>query len=183
MTQRAVFLDRDGVINQAIVREGKPFPPADLSELRILPGVPEALARLRAAGFRIVVVTNQPDVARGRQTREMVEHIHTALMTGGAHGAALPLDDIRVCYHDDGDDCDCRKPAPEMLIAAARSMHLDLVASFMVGDRWRDIEAGRRAGCTTILIDYGYAEAGQCEPHMLAGSLAQAADLILSSVS
>src|SRR3990172_6964226 len=113
MTRRAVFLDRDGVINRTIVRNGRPHPPSNLSELEILPGVPEALMRLRAAGFRLIVVTNQPDVARGMQTRETVEAIHAALK------AQLALDEVRVCYHDDSDHCFCRKPAPGLLLDAA----------------------------------------------------------------
>jgi D-glycero-D-manno-heptose 1,7-bisphosphate phosphatase len=150
--RRAVFLDRDGVINRALVKNGKPYPPADLSELEIVPGAPEALARLRAAGFFLIVVTNQPDVARGRQTREMVEAIHVELKR------QLPINDIRVCYHDDADRCNCRKPAPGLLIEAARDAQLNLADCYMVGDRWRDMEAGRRAGCATIFVDYAYAE-------------------------
>ena len=175
LKQRAVFLDRDGVIDRPIVQDGKPHPPASLSELEILPGVPEALERLRAAGFRLIVVTNQPDVARGKQTRESVEMIHAAL------SAQLPLDEFRVCYHDDGDQCHCRKPQPGLLLEAARDTGVDLSASLMVGDRWRDVEAGRRAGCMTILIDYGYAEP-QGKADVRVRSLAEAADWILAHV-
>jgi D-glycero-D-manno-heptose 1,7-bisphosphate phosphatase len=171
---RAVFLDRDGVLNRAIVQNGKPYPPSSLDELEILPGVPEALTRLRAAGFRLIVVTNQPDVARGKQTREAVEAIHAALQ------AQLRLDEFRVCYHDDADGCACRKPASGMLLDAAKDADLDLPASFMIGDRWRDIEAGRRAGCTTILIDCHYAETERCQPHARVSSLPEAVDWILN---
>lgn len=171
--QRAVFLDRDGVLNRAIVRDGKPYTPSGIAELEILPGVPQALARLRAAGFQLIVVTNQPDVARGTQTRETVEAINAILH------AQLPLDDIRVCFHDDQDRCRCRKPQPGLLQTAAQEKSLDLTASFMVGDRWRDIEAGRRAGCRTVLIDNGYHEAEHSPPHMRLHSLAEAADWIL----
>jgi D-glycero-D-manno-heptose 1,7-bisphosphate phosphatase len=173
---RAVFLDRDGVINRAWIRDGRPYPPASLADLEILPVVPEALARLRAGGFCLVVVTNQPEVARGRQTRAAVEALHEALR------AQLPLDDFRICYHDDDDDCTCRKPAPGLLLEAARERRLDLAASFMVGDRWRDVEAGRRAGCTTIFIDYGYAETRPDGPDACVGSLAEAAEWILSAL-
>ena len=172
--RRAVFLDRDGVIDRAIVRDGKPHPPTDLSELEILPGVPEALDKLQAAGYRLIVVTNQPDVARQAQTKDAVEAMHAALQ------AQLPLDAFRVCYHDDADQCDCRKPRPGLLLSAAWDMEVDLSASIMVGDRWRDIEAGQRAGCTTIFIDYHYAEPLQSEPHLRVGSLAEAADWILA---
>jgi len=175
MRQRAVFLDRDGVINRAILRDGRPYPPSNLDELEILPGVPEALACLRATGFRLIVVTNQPDVARGVQSREMVEALHAAFLARG-----LDLDGFQVCYHDDRDQCDCRKPKPGMLLKAATEWRLDLQASFMVGDRWRDIEAGRRAGCVTLFIDRRYAEAMRGQPHVRVTSLPEAADWILA---
>lgn len=169
---RAVFLDRDGVINRAVVRAGKPHPPASVDELELLPGVPEALARLKAAGYSLVVVTNQPDIARGATTAGAVEAIHARLR------ATLPIDEIRVCPHDDADGCACRKPKPGLLLRPPRH---DLAASVMVGDRWRDIEAGRAAGCgVTILVDYGYDEAPAAEPTARVGSLAEAADWLLA---
>jgi D-glycero-D-manno-heptose 1,7-bisphosphate phosphatase len=152
MTRRAVFLDRDGVLNRVVVREGKPYPPASVSELEILPGVSVALTQLKAAGFVLIVVSNQPDVARGTTTQEAVEAINAALHE------ALSIDEFIMCYHDSGDDCSCRKPRPGMLLGAAAKWGLDLAASFMVGDRWRDTEAGRRAGCRTVFVDYGYDE-------------------------
>jgi D-glycero-D-manno-heptose 1,7-bisphosphate phosphatase len=148
---RAVFLDRDGVLNRAEVRGGRPYPPASVEGLEILPGVASALARLREAGFLLVGATNQPDVARGTQTREAVEAINARLL------GALPLDEIRVCY-EDGDDCPRRKPNPGLLLEAAEERGIDLASSFMVGDRWRDVEAGRRAGCRTVFLDLGYDE-------------------------
>jgi D-glycero-D-manno-heptose 1,7-bisphosphate phosphatase len=150
--KRAVFLDRDGVINRAFVRNGRPYPPSSLDELVILPGVPEALDALRSAGFRLIVVTNQPDVATGVQRREVVEALHAYLRR------ALPLDGIKVCYHVDRDQCACRKPKPGMLLAAATAWSVDLTHSVMVGDRWRDIAAGQSAGCKAILIGNGYDE-------------------------
>jgi D-glycero-D-manno-heptose 1,7-bisphosphate phosphatase len=171
---RAVFLDRDGVLNAAVVRDGKLVPPASVEEMTLLPGVPAALTRLRAAGFLLVVVTNQPDVARRTARREDVDGINDSLR------ASLPLDDIQVCFHDDGDGCDCRKPLPGMLLSAAARHGVDLSSSFMVGDRWRDIEAGRRAGCATILIDTGIREATFVPPDVSAASLLDAAQWILS---
>ena len=171
--RRAVFLDRDGVLNCAIVRDGKPYPPASLAELEILPGVAEACAALHKAGFLLIVVTNQPDVARGTQRREVVETIHQALAN------QLPLDDVRACYHDDGDHYSCRKPKPGLLLEAAQDWDIDLSASFMVGDRWKDIEAGKRAGCRTIFVDYGYAERAPDNPNHRVGSLIEAVDWIL----
>jgi transaldolase len=168
-----VFLDRDGVLNRAIVREGRPYPPATLEELEVLPEVPAALARLRAAGFLLVVVTNQPDVARGEQRREVVDATHARLL------AELPLDAIEVCF-EDGDDAPRRKPNPGMLLDAARRLGIDLPRSFLVGDRWRDVEAGRRAGCTTLFVDRGYAESLRSAPDHTVADLAEAADRILS---
>jgi D-glycero-D-manno-heptose 1,7-bisphosphate phosphatase len=173
LIRRAVFLDRDGVINLAVLRDGKPYPPGSLAELEILPGVAEALARLQAAGFWLIVLTNQPDVARGSQTKEAVEAIHAALQ------ANLAIHEFRVCYHDTADQCVCRKPAPGMLLAAAQEHGLDLAASFLVGDRWRDIDAAQRAGCIALFIDYHYCEAQPKQPYIAVASLAQAADWIL----
>jgi D-glycero-D-manno-heptose 1,7-bisphosphate phosphatase len=171
----AVFLDRDGVINRAVVRQGRPYPPDAVEQLEILPGVEDALSRLRQAGFALVVVTNQPDVARGTQTRDRVEAIHARLL------AALPIDEIRVCYHDDADACDCRKPAPGLLTRAPR---YDLPNSVMVGDRWKDIAAGQAAGVRlTILVEYRYDEPAVVEPDVRVSSLAAAVPWILGHVS
>jgi D-glycero-D-manno-heptose 1,7-bisphosphate phosphatase len=171
--RRAVFLDRDGVINRAIVRDGKPCPPSGLAELEILPGVPDALEHLRQAGYLLIVVTNQPDVARGTTPRTVVEDINETLQS------RLPLDEFRTCYHDGADNCDCRKPRPGSLLAAARAHGIDLGASYMIGDRWRDTEAGQRAGCRTIFIDYGYCESQPEYFDFRAESLAEAARIIL----
>ena len=174
MSRKAVFLDRDGVINRAFVREGKPYPPAGIAELEILPGVAEALQRLSAAGYYLAVVTNQPDVSRGKATRASIEAIHDILRE------RLPVDEVRVCYHDDRDECPCRKPAPGMILDAAREAGIDLPSSYMVGDRWRDVEAGRRAGCVTVFVDHGYTETEPVSPDLRVSSLAEAADRILS---
>jgi len=174
MTNRAVFLDRDGVLNRSIIRNGRPNPPTKLSELEILPGVPEAIMNLRAANFRLIVITNQPDVARGTQTREAVKSFNEVLQ------AKLQLDEFRVCYHDDADNCNCRKPAPGLLLKAANDSQLDLKSCFLVGDRWRDIEAGHRAGCTTIFIDYAYAERRPSGYNVKVKSLFEASEWICS---
>jgi D-glycero-D-manno-heptose 1,7-bisphosphate phosphatase len=171
---RAVFLDRDGVLNAAVVRDGHPYPPVSVDEVEILPGVEEACTRLRGAGFDLVVVTNQPDIARGTQTIEAVSRINDALL------AAVPLDEVVICPHDDADGCDCRKPKPGMLVAAAQRRGIDLAASFMVGDRWRDVEAGRRAGCRVVFVDYGYDEELAHEPDIVVRDLGAAADWILA---
>ena len=171
--RKAIFLDRDGVINRALVRDGKPYPPADLASMEILPGVNEAMRALHDAGWLLIVVTNQPDVARGTTTRAEVEAINDHLQH------TLPIDEFRTCYHDSDDGCDCRKPLPGLLLAAANNLDIDLTASYMVGDRWRDIEAGEHAGCKTIFIDYGYAEKQPTFVNLRVRSLLEAARIIL----
>jgi D-sedoheptulose 7-phosphate isomerase len=171
----AVFLDRDGVINRAPVRDGKPRPPSSIDEFELLPGVAVALHDLKARGFALFVITNQPDVARGTQTRADIDAMHASVIS------SLPIDDIFVCYHDDADQCACRKPLPGLLFEAQRKHHIDLSRSFVVGDRWRDIDAGHAAGCTTILIDYGYRERKpQHSPDVIVKSLREAADWIIA---
>jgi D-glycero-D-manno-heptose 1,7-bisphosphate phosphatase len=177
MSRPAVFLDRDGVLNVATIRDGRPHPPTSAAEVAILPGVPEALAALRDAGYAIVVVTNQPDVARGTRTRASIEAIHARLR------AELPVDAIYCCFHDDGDECACRKPRPGLLLEAARQLSLDLAASFMVGDRWRDTEAGAAVGCRTAFVDHGYAERRPQRFDRKVSSLAEAAAWILAGAA
>lgn len=171
--RRAVFLDRDGVINRAIVRDGKPYPPTSLEELDILPGVQEALHKLHAANYLLIVVTNQPDVARGAAKREDVEAMNTYL------SSQLPIDDFKTCYHDSRDKCSCRKPMPGALLEAAKEHNIDLSKSFMIGDRWRDVEAGASAGCKTFFINYRYAEQTPDAPDFIVSSLLEAKTIIL----
>jgi len=172
---RAVFLDRDGVINRALERDGLPYSPASLGEFEILPGVAAACARLKRAGYLLVVATNQPEVGRGTLKKEMVEKIHAEMCR------LLPIDRVEVCYHPGKElsDCDCRKPKPGMLLRAARELGIDLGQSWMVGDRWRDVDCGHAAGCRTVFIDCGYSEELRQKPHFSAGNLAEAADIIL----
>ena len=174
LQRRAVFLDRDGVLNRPVVRNGKPYPPATAEEFAILPGALEAVSALRQRGFWLCVVTNQPDVARGTQRRAVVESMHALLRK------ALPVDQIYVCYHDDADHCQCRKPRPGLLLAAAAEHNVSLAASYMIGDRWRDIDCGRAANCTTILIERGYKEPLRNQPHFRAPDLLTAAGIISS---
>src|ERR1700686_4911331 len=178
MTKRdAVFLDRDGVLNRSVLREGRPLPPASLEDLAMLAGVREACDNLRASRFLLIVVTNQPDISRGTQSLAMVAKMNQWLKT------ELALDDVRVCPHDDTEACACRKPLPGLLTDAAAEWRIDLSQSFMVGDRWRDIEAGKRAGCRTVFIDYGYREQGPSGQDHDAVDLCGAADWILSAVN
>ena len=174
---KAVFLDRDGVLNASIDRGGVSSAPLTLADLQILDDVPAGLATLKAAGFQLIVVTNQPAVRRGRGRLEDIHAIHAHMRQ------VLPLDAIRVCFHDDDDRCQCRKPHPGMLIAEASDRRIDLSQSYLVGDRWRDIEAGKRAGCRTILIASrfpGDKDDTFVQPDHTADNLLLAADWILS---
>jgi D-glycero-D-manno-heptose 1,7-bisphosphate phosphatase len=176
MMRPAVFLDRDGVINRAFVLGGTPHPPSSLRDLEILPGVPEALSALKAHGYSLVVVTNQPDVARGTSSQELVDSIHERL------SRELDLDAILTCFHDSRDECECRKPKPGLLYQAAEQFSIDLPSSFMVGDRWRDMEAGRRAGCRTFFIDRSYHEKPPSSFDFRVGSLIEASRIILGQL-
>lgn len=174
---RIVFLDRDGVINRALEQDGKPYPPRSLAEFEILPEVPAACAKLKAARFWLVVATNQPDVGRGTLDRSVVEQIHAHMLK------RLPIDWVEACYHPGKgqSDCDCRKPKPGMLLKAARELSANLSDCWMVGDRWRDVDCGHAAGCKTIFIDRGYTEELRKQPDFRAKNLLEAADIILSA--
>jgi len=175
--KRAVFLDRDGVLNESLVRDGKPYAPGSLAELRLIPDARPALLRLKSLGLPLLVVTNQPDVARGTQTVAAVEAIDNRLRQ------ELPVDDFFACYHDDHDQCACRKPKPGLIFRAAARHGVDPAQSFMVGDRWRDIDAGRAAGCRTVWIDRGYRERGPSSPpDARVQSIGEAADWIIRQI-
>lgn len=174
--RKAVFLDRDGVINQAIIKNGRPYPPNSLSELKIIAGTQEALQDLHIAGFLLIVVTNQPDVARGTTDKSIIEMLNNVLIS------QLPIDDVFVCYHDNKDQCECRKPLPGLILQAAAKYDINLTASFMIGDRWKDIEAGKNAGCKTIWINAGYDEQQpKFPPDFETLSLKEAVTLILAN--
>lgn len=169
----AVFLDRDGVVNLAYTKSGKPNPPKDLNQLIILTGVEESVKKLTKFGFAIVVITNQPDISNGNSSYEMVNAIHKkiTLLTGIQH--------FYVCPHIETDNCSCRKPKPGLLMEAAKELNLDLRKSYMIGDRWRDVGAGQSAGCKNFFIDYNYSEKKPVKPFITVSSLLQAAELIL----
>ena len=177
MQRPIVFLDRDGVINRALERDAKPYPPRNLSEFEILPEVPLACSKLKASGFLLVVATNQPDVGRGTLAKSVVEQIHEYLLS------KLPIDRVEVCYHpgQGQSDCQCRKPRPGMLLEAARALQGDLSRSWMVGDRWRDVDCGHAAGCRTIFIDRGYVEELRKKPDFIAKNLLEAAEIIVAN--
>jgi D-glycero-D-manno-heptose 1,7-bisphosphate phosphatase len=170
-----VFLDRDGVLDRVQIREGVAYPPASLAEVEILPGVAEATALLRAAGFVLLGITNQPDVSRGTQRRAVIEQINARL------AAQLSLQAVYTCYHDDADRCACRKPKPGLILRAAADYNIDVRRSFMIGDRWSDIAAGQAAGCKTFLLRRSYSQCERCSADFEAEDLLDAAHRILSA--
>jgi D-glycero-D-manno-heptose 1,7-bisphosphate phosphatase len=172
MSGRAAFLDRDGVLVETLVRDGRAYAAVTLAEFRICPEAPAQVARLKAAGLRPIVFTNQPEVARGTLSPGVLDRMHAQLRE------AVGVDDILVCGHLDGDGCVCRKPRSGMLEAAARKWAIDLPASFVVGDRWRDIEAGRAVGCYTVLIERPYSECREADARV--ADLASAVDAVLA---
>jgi D-glycero-D-manno-heptose 1,7-bisphosphate phosphatase len=156
VARRAVFLDRDGVLNRAVIRKGRPFPPDCVEDFELYDDVAEGCARLKAANFLLVVITNQPDVGRGTQSYEAVEAMNSKLRM------TIPsIDRLEICYHageDYGERCECRKPRPGMITRAAAELNIDLAASYVIGDRWRDVDCARAAGCRAIFIERNYDE-------------------------
>jgi len=171
--KHAVFLDRDGVLNPLEYRDGGWRAPLTLASFRLYPGVADAVSRLHAAGFVCLVVTNQPEVASGELDPTVLVAMHERLQreTG--------VDAIYVCPHVDADGCECRKPRPGLLRRAAEDFNVDVTASFLVGDRWRDIGAGEAVGCTTVLVEGTPERAGN--PQFRAATLADAVTLILET--
>ena len=168
----AIFLDRDGVLLRSRLMDGTPHPPSCDEQAELLPGVREALIELAALGLPLIVVTNQPDVARGTQTRDAVERINALVM------GQLPLTAVYTCFHDTPDNCSCRKPRPGLLHQAAAAYNIDLTRSYLVGDRWSDVTAGRAVGCVTLLIDLPYSQADRCQPDYRVADLPDAARMI-----
>jgi D-glycero-D-manno-heptose 1,7-bisphosphate phosphatase len=148
----AVFLDRDGVVIETFVRNGKPKAISQIKDLRIFPNVKEGIQKLVLSKFQIVVITNQPDVSRGITSLDQVELLHKKIseLTGIRY--------FYTCIHSQNDNCACRKPKTGLLELAAKDLGIDLSKSFLVGDRWSDIEAGNKVNCKCYFIDYGYDE-------------------------
>ena len=173
--RKAIFLDRDGVLNQTVFRNGKPRAPYTLEEFSLFPGVPEATQLLKEMDYLLIVVTNQPDVARGWVSRESVDMVNNKIKE------LIHLDDIKICFHTDNDQCQCRKPRPGMLFEATSEWNINVSKSFMIGDRHSDVEAGKNAGCKTILIGDGD-NSSAIKPDFQKNSLLEAAQMIASLV-
>ena len=172
-----MFLDRDGTLNVPVIRDGKPYPPAILAEFQLFPGVPAACRSLHAAGYKLVVVTNQPDVGRGAQSQTVVEAMHAQLRQ-----LVPEIERIEACYDPGrGQPSRRRKPEPGMVLDAAPALGLDLARSWMVGDRWRDIDCGKRAGLRTVFIDLGHAETLREPPDFIVKTLPEATAVILDN--
>ncbi len=174
--RRAVFLDRDGVLNQLVAHNGRAVAPRALAEFALLPGVAAAVAALRSAGLLAVVVTNQPEVARGRLDPTELARMHNRLQQ------AVPVDAIYICPHDDADGCACRKPKPGLLRRASRDWNLSLGTSFLVGDTEKDLAAGRAAGCATILIASAESPRAEAAADFVVRDLPAAAELLLREI-
>ena len=177
MSMPAAFLDRDGTLNASVVVDGTPLPPASVEQLELLPGVARACAELSAAGIRLICITNQPDIARGTQDPSVVAALNARVQE------LLGLDEVVTCPHDDADACPCRKPRPGMILEAARRWDVDLARSVTVGDRWRDVEAGRSAGTRTVFIDQGYAERVPADPDLVVANLEEAVAWIFAATA
>lgn len=179
--RRAVFLDRDGVLNRAIIRDGRPYPPDRLEDFELYDDAAAGCARLKAANFLLVVITNQPDVGRGKQDRETVEAMHLRLRS------AIPLlDCIEVCYHageSHGELCECRKPQPGLILRSAADLNIDLGVSYVIGDRWRDVDCARAAGCRAIFIQRDYEENLRELPDFTVASFNEAVNALLRDAS
>lgn len=171
---RAIFFDRDGVLSESLYFDGKPRAPRSARDFALYPDAARACTTLKAAGWILVVATNQPDIATGDLPAAELEKMHRHM------AEALPLDSIEVCPHTDAARCDCRKPKPGMLLSAAGRLGIDLSRSVMVGDRWRDIAAGKAAGCRTILVERGWNEAEYVAPDITVTGVAEAAQAILT---
>jgi D-glycero-D-manno-heptose 1,7-bisphosphate phosphatase len=181
VARRAVFLDRDGVINRVTVRNGMPYPPSHAAQFELYEDVPDGCARLKAANFLLVVITNQPDVGRGTQSREAVEAMNLKMQS-----AVPSIDRVEVCYHageNYGQPCDCRKPRPGMILSAVAELNIDSARSYVIGDRWRDVDCARAAGCRAILIQRGYTEKLREPPDFTVANFNDAVSAVLSDGS
>lgn len=172
--KKAVFLDRDGVINDLVYRNNQPNSPICLGDMKILPRVKEAVDSLKNAGYLCIVVTNKPDIARGLLSYAELSKMHNFMTQ------ATGLELIYFCPHDDN-QCDCRKPLTGMIEKAVRQYGIDLKRSFVVGDRWRDVEMGKKSGCRTVLVISKSTEQDnrKIDPDFITMDLWEAAQIII----
>lgn len=151
MKKKAIFLDRDGVINDVIFRgSNKPIAPWSLEEFKLYVGIEEPLRQLSDSGYLLFVVSNQPDISKGLVDIQIVQQMNDIIVS------QFPIEKVVFCPHEDRHKCACRKPKSGMLIELAAEYGVDLNASYLIGDNWKDIAAGEAAGCKTILIKRAY---------------------------
>ena len=148
--RKAIFLDRDGTLNKVYIENGLPISPSSLNKFKIIKGVKKSINRLKKLNFLCILITNQPDVFRGKISKKTVVKMNSYIKK------KIKLDDMFVCYHDNEHNCSCRKPKPGLLVKASKKWKIDLNKSFMIGDRWKDILAGKKVGCKTIFINNNY---------------------------
>jgi D-glycero-D-manno-heptose 1,7-bisphosphate phosphatase len=163
---RAVFIDRDGIINKAIVVNRKPFSPVDIYEFKILPKAKKALKTFKKLNLMNIIITNQPDIKTGKQLSKDLDKIHNWMMIN------LDIDEILVCKHDDNDNCNCRKPKTGMIEQAVEKYQINISQSYLIGDRWKDIQCGQKAGCKeNFFVNYNYNETRPKMPYIVVKSL------------
>lgn len=170
--KKCVFLDRDGVLNDSIVKHGKPYAPCSHEEFKIANGSISTVKKIKSMGFMTIIITNQPDISSGKSSPELMESFHKQLQN------KMPIDDIYVCPHLEADNCSCRKPKPGLIYQAAEKHNIDLKSSFFIGDRWRDVGCAFKAGIKSIFIDHGYSEQLQHKPDFIISSIQFAEDCI-----
>lgn len=148
--QKAVFFDRDGVLNHLVQRDGSYYSPKKFEDFRIVNEAKEVVNRVQAMGFLAIVISNQPDISRGKLKQSELDKMTDLLFK------KLNVDDIFYCTHDDNNDTGCRKPAPGLFFTAQKKYNIDFNKSFMIGDTWKDVEAAKTAGISMILLDNNY---------------------------
>ena len=165
-----------GVLNSTRVENGRPFAPTHFKDFHLFKEALATTVALKKAGFLLVVVTNQPDVGNGitdcSEVKKMNEHLIDV----------LPIDRVKVCFHSQTDDCYCRKPRPGMLIETIEEYDIDPYRSFMIGDRWSDVQAGNAVNCSTIFLERGYSEQKQFSADYVCRNLTEATTYILNLI-
>lgn len=144
--KRAVFIERDGILNEVQAGPNHPISPMTMEEFRVNEKAKIPIKKLKDAGFVLIVTTNQPGISRGYQSRRDLDYMHDHLRRN------FPVDDILVCAHEESDECPCRKPRPGLLIESAFKWQINLDQSYVISDKWQDAEAARTAGCTSLLL-------------------------------
>tara|TARA_Y100000996_G_C22342075_1_gene569100 strand:+ start:206 stop:739 length:534 start_codon:yes stop_codon:yes gene_type:complete len=164
---KAFFFDRDGILNKVILKKNKPYSPRYPKQVVKNYEILKLIKLLKKKKFKKIIITNQPDIKTGKLTKHSLRTINNDIKL------FFSIDDIFVCTHNKFDKCHCRKPKIGMIKLAEKKWNLDLKKSYLIGDRWKDIDAGNKAGCKTIYIDYNYDEKKPKKPIYSFKSLTQ----------